>query len=353
MTFGFGAATTFISLLITIVLMQMFGNMSQGPANALIVDNVPVSRMGEASGTLNFARVLGAGILTIVVLFMMGNYRGSDSELWLWASITLMVAVLLGSTLWTVLSLKPAAAGNPMTALLAPKPIVKEMGRWQRRREALLIVRNRRTYYMFLVAMTFVIAAMSAMQVYALFFMEDVVGLANPERDTGLVVLVIAGATLAVVIPAGSMADRLGHEKLLVVAGILGAAGALLLLLVQSLVGALLVGVIIGLAVGIFLSVTWALANSLVSQITAARDLGWTSVATLVGAAIARISGLGIDALNNQSENLGYDAVIVGVAAAFVIASLMMIRVSGLRRDTMRTRPGPRGGAQGPGNAAV
>ena len=336
-TFGFGAAASIASLLIAVVLMQVFGNMSQGPANALIVDNVPVGQMGEASGALNFARVLGAGILTILVLFMMANYDNSNGDVWLWASISLMVVVLLVSTLWTVLSLK-STVKRKTPPPLSPEPIVRELGRWARRREALLVLRNRRTYFFFLVAMTFVIAAMSAMQVYALFFMEDVVGLANPARDTGLVVMVIAVSTLAVVIPAGSMADRVGHERLIVIAGLLGSLGAILLLFVQSLVGALLVAIVIGFAVGIFLSVTWALANTLVPRMTAARDLGWTGVATFVGAAAARLAGLGIDALNERATNLGYNVIIIGVAAAFLLSSFMMVRVSGSSRDRARAR---------------
>ena len=38
------------------------------------------------------------------------------------------------------------------------------------------------TYGWFLFSLTFVIAAMSSMQVYALFFLQDVVGLDNPPK---------------------------------------------------------------------------------------------------------------------------------------------------------------------------
>ncbi|MEX0926751.1 MAG: MFS transporter [Dehalococcoidia bacterium] len=319
LAFYFGAATSFIALMLAIMFMQVFGNLGQGPANALIIDHVHPARRGIAAGALNLARVLGAGFLVVIVLRFMGNYDPETGRHWLWASIIVMVAVLIITTLWTVLTVRSRRDGLP----IHPEVYVEEAPRHH--------VTPRRSggvYAWFLVSLAFVIAAMSSMQVYALFFLQDVVGLPNPANGADLLVIVTVGITALTVIPAGVLTDRIGRDRLLVLAGLIGATGALMLLTVSSLSGAMVAGAVLGLSVGIFLSVTWALANDLVPKRSAARDLGLTSIAALVGAAIARISGLGIDALNHRSPTLGYEVLLVGCAIAFVVAAVMLGRVA-------------------------
>jgi YNFM family putative membrane transporter len=166
------------------------------------------------------------------------------------------------------------------------------------------------------------------MQIYALFFLQDVVGLENPANGADQLVVIIAGSAGITVLPAGLMADRFGRDKLFFIAGTLGAISSALLLFVDSLGPVLLIGVLIGLAVGLLLTLTWVVANDLVSKQSAAKELGYTSIATLTGAALARFSGVGIDILNEVSENLGYQAILVSVSAAFIISSLLLSRVA-------------------------
>ena len=76
------------------------------------------------------------------------------------------------------------------------------------------------------------------------------------------------------------------------------------------------------------MTLTWAVANDLVSRSTAAKELGYTSVATLIGAAGARFAGVGIDELNDVSENLGYKMILVAVAISFACSALILAKIA-------------------------
>ena len=319
-----GFATTFVSLFLMYMAIQIFGNAAQGPANALIVDHVPTRRRGEASGVLNLWRLMGAGIVTVIVLQFMANYESGSAPQWLWYSITFMVVVLIVSTLWTTLSIRPSAKlkNTSLNENLTLENTSLDNDKPEQR------FKLSKSYIIFLVALAFSIAALSSLQIYALFFLQDVVGLANPADGADLLVIVVIATAVFTVIPAGKLADRFGRGTLFFIAGLSGVAGSTLLLFVNSIVPVLGIGAILGFSAGLFLTLTWTVANDLVSRIAAGKELGYTSIATLAGSAAARFAGIGIDQLNNLSENLGYKAMLVAVAIAFVIATVLLARVA-------------------------
>ena len=185
-----------------------------------------------------------------------------------------------------------------------------------------------RSYLAFLVALAFGIAAMSSMQIYALFFLQDVAGLENPADGADLLVVTIVAAAALTVLPAGRLADLWGRTSLFIFAGAAGVISSLLLLFVSSIGPVLAIGVVIGISVGLFMTLTWAVANDLVSRSAAAKELGYTSVAALVGAVGARFAGVGIDELNNISENLGYKMILMAVAVSFAFSALILAKIS-------------------------
>ena len=111
-------------------------------------------------------------------------------------------------------------------------------------------------------------------------------------------------------------------------AGLIGAFGVLLLAFFPELPIVLVAAIPIAISVAALFTVLWALANDLVTPGSAARDLGFTGIAFLVGGVVARFAGFAVDALNSQSENLGYRVLLFVIAAAFVLMPIALQRFS-------------------------
>ncbi len=324
-TLIFGFVNSFLALLLVTIAMQITGNTAQGPANALIIDHVDLEERGRASGYLNLMRLLGSGFVAMLVVFLMSNYHVGDAPQWMWYSVILMVAVLLATTVYTLLALRVPRAKQSDESM--PKTEVEDVAsevedvedeEW-----------NRMRYYMFLLAMAFLIAAMSATQTNAVFFVQDVIGLENPAEGGNYILAALVGAAAVVVYPAGKLSDHIGRGVLLLISGILGAGGVLSVLLLDahSLIEVIPGVMAIGFAIGIYLSVGWAVANDLVRRSRAARDLGLTSISGLVGAIVGRSTGFFIGGLNDQGldwgiEYLGYGMVLGSTSFAFLISGI-------------------------------
>ena len=320
-TVMFGFVSGFVTLLLVTIAMQIFGNTAQGPANALIIDHVEDSDRGRASGVLNLMRLAGSGFVAMIVIFLMSNYHVDDAPQWMWYSVVVMVAVLVGTTTYTLLALRSPTARQVEEAIRSNDLVSdpdEDSGHDRRTR-----------YYLVLVAMGFIIAALSATQTNAIFFVQDVIGLENPAQGGNYILAGLVGTAAVVVYPAGKLSDRIGRGLLLLSSGIIGACGVLSMLLLNanSLIEVIPGVMAIGFAVGIYLSVGWAVANDLVKRSTAARDLGLTSISGLLGAIVGRSSGFFIGGLNERGldagiEFLGYGVVLGMTSFAFLLSGI-------------------------------
>ncbi len=322
-TLMFGFVNSFLALLLVTAAMQISGNTAQGPANALIIDHVDDRERGRASGYLNLMRLLGAGFVAMLVVFLMSNYHIDDAPQWMWFSVIVMVAVLLGTTIYTLLALRVpvsrSTTESPIGEMVEPvADFAEEEERWSSVR-----------YYFFLSAMALLLAAMTAVQTNALFFVQDVIGLENPARGGNYILVALVGSAALVVYPAGKLSDYIGRGVLLLISGILGSGGVLsvLLLNAHSLIEVIPGVMAIGFCVGIYLSVGWAVANDLVRRSTAARDLSLTSLSGLAGAIVGRSSGFFIGGLNEAGlgfgiEYLGYAVVLGSGSLAFLVSGI-------------------------------
>lgn len=318
-----GIAGTLLALIILNVLVQGMGNFGQGAANGLISDHVGPTKKGTAAGALNLSRVVGAGVLTALVLLMMRQYDAEAAPGWMMGALVLLASMTILTTMWTVTSLwrhreDPDSEPEDIETEQRPahvEPVLHSAP------ETMLPHDN---YLRFLVALTVVIAGFSALQLYSFFYLEDVIGLENPADGALRVLIATAVATGLTVMPAGRLADRFGRDPMIYAGGLLGIVATVILIFSTSIVLVVFVGALIGIVIGLFLTVSWALANDLVSRKNAARDLGYASIAVLIGSAISRISGLGVDRLNQAQDALGYQVVLGAVAMSFLIASALM-----------------------------
>ncbi len=346
-TLMFGFVNSFLALLLVTVAMQVTGNTAQGPANALIIDHVDDRERGRASGYLNLMRLIGSGLVAMIVVFLMSNYDVEDAPQWLWYSVIVMVAVLLATTFYTLLALRvPRGRSGTNSVPDSPAPLDSRLRgndglqrddglRWDDEElrgmdGGIAEEWDRVRYYFFLLGMAILIAAMSATQTNAVFFVQDVIGLENPARGGNYILLALVGSAGVVVYPAGKLSDHIGRGVLLLMSGIMGAVGvvSLLLLDADSLLE-VIPGVIgIGISVGIYLSVAWAVANDLVRRSRAAGDLGLTSISGLIGAIAGRSSGFFIGGLNERGldwgiDYLGYGVLLGSAGLAFLVSGVV------------------------------
>ena len=324
-TLMFGFVNSFFALLVVTVAMQVTGNTAQGPANALIIDHVDDRERGRASGYLNLMRLIGSGFVAMIVVFLMSNYDVDDAPQWIWYSVIVMVAVLLATTFYTLLALRVPRDRSGSEALDR-----EAYGEGLDFEGGLGEEWNRVRYYLFLLGMAILIAAMSATQTNAVFFVQDVIGLDNPARGGNYILLALVSSAAVVVYPAGKLSDRIGRGVLLLMSGIMGAVGVIsLLLLDANSLMEVIPGVIgIGISVGIYLSVGWAVANDLVRRSRAAGDLGLTSISGLIGAIAGRSSGFFIGGLNERGlewgiDYLGYGVLLGSAGLAFLVSGVV------------------------------
>ena len=329
-TLMLGFVSSFIMVLVVTLLIQLTGNIAQGPANALIIDHVNASDRGRASGMLNLMRLLGAGFVGVAVTQLMSLYDPIDAPHWMWYAIAVMAGTLFATSVYTLLALRspPSRAARAQSATADPTHTVDQVTQAQRV--------NRKLFYGFLAATAVMLASQSSIQINALFFLQDVVGLENPAQGANIIIIAIVIGAAATVYPAGKLSDRVGRGAILLTGGIIGAIGMAMLLVFNTLALLVVPAVTIGMSVGLNLAVGLALANDLVRQTTAARDLGMLGISSLVGAIVGRTSGFGIGVLNSRGQEigiefLGYNLLIALASISLFLAGLMLFAIVRMR----------------------
>ncbi len=191
---------------------------------------------------------------------------------------------------------------------------------------------------LFLVSRLVMITSIASFQTYGLFFLRDSVGLDNPAEALGRMILVIAGALAIAVYLSGWVSDRVGRKPVVMVGAIGAAISTLWMLTADNSTQVLIIASVMGASVGVLLSANWALANELADESQAGLHMGIVNLATIGGASLAKLLGPGIDALNRipgRPDDFGYQVLIAGAAAFFVIGALLILPLKTTGRETV------------------
>ena len=89
---------------------------------------------------------------------------------------------------------------------------------------------------------------------------------------------------------------------------------------------------------GVLLSANWALANELAKEGQIGLHMGIVNLATIGGAALAKMLGPGIDALNRipgRADDFGYQVLLAGAAAFFVIGAVLILPLKTTGRESV------------------
>ena len=260
------------------------------------------------------AESLGAAA-AIVIALVAGTVGSVEDERVLLPAVALPLIAMVAGMVWTVV----ASREQPFVAV--------EQASQRPRAET----RPRPRDFAWYLASRFAgVAAVSFFVPYGLYYLRDVAKQPDPVAALGVVGLA-AGAMLSIaVVVAGKLSDRVGPRRLVLVGSVGSAIGVVALLPLHELVLIVVVAGCIGAAAGVLLASNWALALDIVSSSWPARQLGIVNIVTAGGAAMARLSGVGIDALNRQSDGLGYTVALSAVAGLLFVAGFAITRVRGV-----------------------
>lgn len=318
---GFGYATRYLgsdnisfaakatALVVVWLFIQLNFNIAYGPYQALIRDLVPVGRIGVAASFKILMDAAGAVAMIAVSGALIGRYAGPDSIKWLWLTLGVLGVTVVISTAITILTVRSREA--PSIGKAAATPPTESRFHPQLKR--------------FLLSRFLMFTAVFIFPTYGLFFLRDMVGLENPARALGILILPIGGALALSVYPAGWLSDKVGRKPL-VLAGAVGAAvGTIAMLWADTTIEVLIIATAIGISVGVLLSASWALANDLGTAGREAQHMGMVTIATVAGAGVAKIIGPLVDLLNQASPGWGYSGLLISCAVLFLVGALLLM----------------------------
>lgn len=315
----------YVALLVAATLLQFSSNLAHGPYQGYIPELVPPSKRGAVIGVKQFLEIVGIILASQSTGYLVGHGQ-------ILAALGAIIFFLLFSMIVTAVFVSEQPfEGAPPVSPAKPELETRRAGGASDYLRALF---HSRDFSLWLVSRLFILLGAGLVRNYALFFLHDVLELPNPASAVGSLLAVIAIAIAVVVYPAGILSDRLGRKPLVIASGLLGAAGALLLITATNLTQVLIYGGIVGVSIGIFLSVNWAWATDLIPAEGGGRFLGISNIATAGSGVLAAGGGFLLDYFNAQSHNLGYTALFLAAALCYALGTAIAFGV----KDTGATR---------------
>ena len=319
---GIRLAPNFGVLFAVWIFIQANVNIAYGPGLALIRDCVPLNRIGMASSMKIMSDAAGGAVMIAVTGALIGNTGSLD---WEWISLGILTFLM-------ILAISVTSVQVSRRELKAPV----DSQRTDIRSSFRSVMSAQLSLFLF--SRLIMITAIASFQTYGLFFLRDSVGLDNPAEALGRMTLVIASALAIGVYISGRVSDRVGRKPVVMVGAIGAALSTLWMLTADDSTQVLIIASVIGASIGVLLSANWALANELAEGNQAGLHMGIVNLATIGGAAIAKMLGPGIDALNRipgRADDFGYQVLIAGAAALFVIGALMLMPLNKTERESV------------------
>ncbi len=325
---GVRLAPNFGVLFAVWIFIQANINIAYGPGLALIRDCVPLNRIGMASSMKIMSDAAGGAVMIAVTGALIGKTGALDWE-WITLGILAFLMILAISVTTVVVSrreLRDPSSSQQRNVKSSFRSVLNpQLG-------------------LFLVSRLVMITAITSFQTYGLFFLRDSVGLDNPAEALGRMILVIAGALAIAVYLSGWVSDRVGRKPVVMVGAIGAAISTLWMLTADSTTQVLIIASVMGASVGVLLSANWALANELADESQAGLHIGIVNLATIGGAALAKLLGPGIDALNQipgRADGFGYQVLLAGAAAFFVIGAVLLMPLKTTGRESASSDAAP------------
>ncbi len=362
-----GIAGGYAALFVATLLLQVSSNIAHGALQGLIPDLVPEDQHGRAAAVKAIMELLPI----IIIAFTVARLVGAGQ---VWAALLLVAGAVLATMSLTVLTVRERVAYEPVRTPLA-EPLARAcllaasfllivqglrvvtiwVGRAVQGSLTLHLIvvggtgllavvaaivagvwvsmwlgigpaiRRYPSFAWWVVNRLLFLAAIGSLQGVALYFLGDVVHVANPAATTGNLMLVIGLLTVLSALPSGMLCDRFGRKPLLMGSGLVAGAGIVLLMLASDLPLIYFSASLVGLAAGVFMTTNWALGTDLAPRAESGRFLGISNLAGAgAGAVGASIGGPLTDYFNALQPGLGYQVIFGLFAVCFLLSALAL-----------------------------
>jgi MFS family permease len=306
-------------LVIGYIGLQFSSNIAQGPAQGLLPDRVPPQQLGVASSWKNVMDMTSL----IIASLLAGRLLDPETR-----DPTLIVLVLMGTI----------AVSTAITVFGTPESPSPPRGRGARgegfrvlRGEIFHIdFRSNSAYWWLIAERGLFLLGIYGVQAFAQYYLQDVIRVADPPRQTGDLLAALTLSLVALVLVGGWLTDKFGPKRILYIASTLAAAGMLLMLIPRDMPGLMLFGGVLGAGIGLFLTANWALANKLAPGEEAGKFLGLTNLATAGSGALARLEGPALDWLNGlwPGQWVGYVWLFVFGAVCILLSMFLLGKIN-------------------------
>jgi MFS family permease len=314
----FVGAPSLPTLVLAFVAVQIAASIAQAAQQGFIPDVVEPGWRGRAAGAKGLADVGGAFLGFVLLAVLVGGPQ-------LWPAIAgiaviVVATALLAAGLVREPPVRPAPPGNDPEARARPAGSRRQLRR---------VIAAR---FLFLLA-TFAVGR------YLLLFAAERFHLspADAGAAAATVFAILTLVTAVASLPAGWLTDRYGRRRMMVAGAAASAAGALLVLTVDSWTALVLFGSLLAVGSAAFSTANWAVATDLAAPDAAGRDLGFVNVGTAGAAAVAGLFGFAIDATRGYLPGLGFAGLFVPAAVLFLAAAAVSASLRNLPLDP----PGP------------
>ncbi|HEX3466467.1 MAG TPA: MFS transporter [Candidatus Elarobacter sp.] len=306
-----------------VLALQLATNVWGGPYAATIPDRIPPADRAVASGWMMVMTVLGtvAGAVVSGTLVQRGQF---------FAAYAFIALVLVACVL---VSFAPA----PGTLSAAPRPAPVTAAPF------FPPLRENRAFYLVLITRAFITMGIYSVYGFFLYFLADVVRVAQPATSGSLLLGIAALAGVPAALAAGRASRRFGVLRIVVVSSAtmaLFAAAFIAVVYAPSWPATIVLAIAYGAANCAYQAVDWALAIEVLPDTgQAGKDMGIWHVSFVLPQAIAPgVTGLAIALAKPVSLQLGYAVAFSLAALWFAIGTLAVTRLGPLRDRAARVK---------------
>ena len=314
LTSGILLSQSYVVIFVVYCLMQIASNTVQGPYQAFIPEMVPEDKRGRASGVKGLLSIIGGVVLIRLVAVLIDRYPADNTGLRL--SLIVLGAIVIVTLLITIFTVREKPWQGKFTSPFTPL-----------RQSFKVDLKAKPQFILFLVASFLVFTGWNTLSAHALYYFQDVVGIANPVAVTANLVIAMGAGMIVVVYLAGLLSDKIGRRPVVVGSGFIGALGIIVLFFAQNYWWVMVSGTLLGMCAGAWLSSQWALATDLVGKGEEAKYLGIANMSIAGAGAAARLIGPLIDTLNTNRAGFGYQIMLLACLIYFIAGSIMLMRV--------------------------